>query len=67
LIELILLREEEKQLEEIRILVDEIDVNPKEIGIREKAEEYLITKIRKITSRITASKSRGSRRQINLL
>jgi hypothetical protein len=39
LIELILLREEEKQLEEIRILVDEIDVNPKEIGIREKAED----------------------------
>jgi flagellar protein FlaI len=49
LIEPTLLKEEEKQLKEIKdILVEEIDVNLKEIGTREKAEEYLKTKIREI-------------------
>ena len=49
LIEPTLLKEEEKQLEEIKgILVEEIDVNLKEIGTREKAEEYLKTKILEI-------------------
>ncbi len=49
LIEPTLLKEEEKQLKEIKdILVEEIDVNLKEIGTREKAEEYLTTKIREI-------------------
>jgi flagellar protein FlaI len=49
LIEPTLLRDEEKQLKEIKdILVEEIDVNLKEIGTREKAEEYLIKKIRDI-------------------
>jgi flagellar protein FlaI len=44
-----LLKEEEKQLKEIKdILVEEIDVNLKEIGTREKAEEYLKTKIHEI-------------------
>ncbi|MBN1784429.1 MAG: type II/IV secretion system ATPase subunit [Candidatus Bathyarchaeota archaeon] len=46
LIEPTLLKEEEKQLKEIKdILVEEIDVNLKEIGTREKAEEYLKKKI----------------------
>ena len=49
LIEPTLLQEEENQLEEIKaILVEEIDVNLKEIGTRDKAEEYLKTKIREI-------------------
>ncbi len=49
LIEPTLLKEEEDQLEEIKdILVEEIDVNLKEIGTRDKAEEYLKTKIREI-------------------
>jgi flagellar protein FlaI len=49
LIEPTLLKEEEKQLKEIKdILVEEIDVNLKEIGTRDKAEEYLKTKIREI-------------------
>ncbi len=49
LIEPTLLKEEEKQLKEIKdILVEEIDVNLKEIGTREKAEEYLKKKIREI-------------------
>ncbi|HSQ53246.1 MAG TPA: type II/IV secretion system ATPase subunit, partial [Acidobacteriota bacterium] len=42
-------KEEEKQLKEIKdILVEEIDVNLKEIGTREKAEEYLKKKISEI-------------------
>jgi flagellar protein FlaI len=49
LIEPTLLKEEENQLKEIKaILVEEIDVNLKEIGTRNKAEEYLKTKIREI-------------------
>ena len=49
LIEPTLLEEEEHQLKEIKdILIEEIDVNLKEIGTREKAEEYLKTKIREI-------------------
>ncbi|UCC58784.1 MAG: type II/IV secretion system ATPase subunit [Candidatus Bathyarchaeum sp.] len=49
LIEPTLLEEEENQLREIKdILVEEIDVNLKEIGTRDKAEEYLKTKIREI-------------------
>ena len=49
LIEPTLLKEEEKQLKEIKdILVEEIDVNLKEIGTRDKAEEYLKAKIREI-------------------
>ena len=49
LIEPTLLKEEEKQLKEIKdILVEEIDVNLKEIGTREKAEEYLKKKISEI-------------------
>ena len=49
LIEPTLLQEEEEQLKEIKaILVEEIDVNLKEIGTREKAEQYLKTKIREI-------------------
>ncbi len=49
LIEPTLLKEEEKQLKEIKdILVEEIDVNLKEIGTRKKAEEYLKKKIREI-------------------
>ena len=49
LIEPTLLKEEERQLDEIkRILVEEIDVNLNEIGTREKAEEYLKTKIHEI-------------------
>ena len=49
LIEPTLLKEEEKQLKEIKdILVEEIDVNLKEIGTREKAEEYLKKKIHEI-------------------
>jgi flagellar protein FlaI len=48
-IEPTLLKEEENQLKEIKdILVEEIDVNLKEIGTRDKAEEYLKTKIREI-------------------
>jgi len=49
LIEPTLLKEEEKQLKEIKdILVEEIDVNLKEIGTRDKAEDYLKAKIREI-------------------
>lgn len=49
LIEPTLLKEEKNQLKEIKaILVEEIDVNLKEIGTRNKAEEYLKTKIREI-------------------
>jgi flagellar protein FlaI len=49
LIEPTLLKDEEDQLKEIKdILVEEIDVNLKEIGTRDKAEEYLKTKIREI-------------------
>jgi flagellar protein FlaI len=49
LIEPTLLKEEEKQLKEIKdILVEEIDVNLKEIATREKAEKYLKKKIREI-------------------
>jgi len=49
LIEPTLLKEEEKQLKEIKdILVEEIDVNLKEIGTREKSEEYLKKKILEI-------------------
>jgi flagellar protein FlaI len=45
-IEPTLLKEEEKQLKEIKdILVEEIDVNLKEIGTRNKAEEYLKAKV----------------------
>jgi flagellar protein FlaI len=48
-IEPTLLKEEEKQLKEIKdILVEEIDVNLKEIGTRNKAEEYLKAKVREI-------------------
>ncbi len=48
-IEPTLLKEEELQLKEIKeILVEEIDVNLKEIGTREKAENYLKTKIHEI-------------------
>ena len=43
------LEEEEKKLKEIKaILVEEIDVNLKEIGTREKAETYLKTKIHEL-------------------
>ncbi len=46
-IEPTLLKEEEKHLKEIRtILIDEIDVNLKDIGTKEKAEEYLKSKVR---------------------
>jgi flagellar protein FlaI len=49
LIEPTLLKEEEKQLKEIKdILIEETDVNLKEIGTRDKAEEYLTSKIREI-------------------
>lgn len=49
LVEPTLLKEEEKQLKEIKhILVEEIDVNLKEIETRNKAENYLKTKIREI-------------------
>jgi len=49
LIEPTLLEEEEAQLKEIKaILVEEIDVNLKEIETRDKAEEYLKTKIHEI-------------------
>ena len=49
LIEPTLLDEEEEQLKEIKtILVEEIDVNLKEIGTRQKAEEYLKAKIHEI-------------------
>jgi flagellar protein FlaI len=48
-IEPTLFKEEEKQLKEIKnILIEEIDVNLKEIGTRHKAENYLKTKIREI-------------------
>ncbi|MDH5419839.1 MAG: hypothetical protein OEX06_05860, partial [Candidatus Bathyarchaeota archaeon] len=41
-IEPTLLKEEEDQLKEIKaILIEEIDVNLKEIGTRDKAEKYL--------------------------
>jgi len=44
-----LLKEEENQLKEIKaILIEEIDVNLKEIETREKAEEYLKSKVREI-------------------
>ena len=49
LIEPTLLQEDEEQLKEIKaILVEEIDVNLKEIGTREKAEKYLKAKIHEI-------------------
>ncbi|PVX24007.1 MAG: type IV secretory pathway protein [Candidatus Bathyarchaeum sp.] len=49
LIEPTLLNEEEGQLKEVKtILVEEIDVNLKEIGTREKAEEYLKKKIHEV-------------------
>jgi flagellar protein FlaI len=49
LIEPTLLHEEEEQLKEIKaILVEEINVNLKEIETREKAEQYLKAKIREI-------------------
>jgi flagellar protein FlaI len=49
LIEPTLLKEEKNQLKEIKdILVEEIDVNLKEIGTRDKAEEYLKAKIHEI-------------------
>lgn len=49
LVEPTLLKEEKEQLKEIKsILVEEIDVNLKEIGTREKAEKYLKTKINEI-------------------
>lgn len=49
LIEPTLLKEEEKQLKEIKdILVEEIDVSLKEIGTREKSEAYLKKKISEI-------------------
>jgi flagellar protein FlaI len=45
-IEPTLLKEEEDRLKEIKaILIEEIDVNLKEIGTRDKAEEYLKKKI----------------------
>jgi len=48
-IEPTLLTEEEDQLKEIKaILIEEIDVNLKEIGTRDKAEDYLKNKIREI-------------------
>jgi len=48
-IEPTLLKEEEDQLKEIKaILIEEIDVNLKEIGTRDKAEVYLKNKIREI-------------------
>ncbi|MCW4035289.1 MAG: type II/IV secretion system ATPase subunit [Candidatus Bathyarchaeota archaeon] len=48
-IEPTLLDEEEQQLKEIKgILVEEIDVNLKEIGTRKQAEEYLKSKILEI-------------------
>jgi len=48
-IEPTLLEKEEDQLKEIKaILIEEIDVNLKEIGTRDKAEEYLKNKIREI-------------------
>ena len=41
--------EEESQLREIKaILIEEIDVNLKDIGTREKAEEYLKSKVQEI-------------------
>ena len=49
LIEPTLLKEEEKQLKELKgLLVEEVDINLKEIGTRKKAEEYLKTKIQEI-------------------
>ena len=49
LIEPTLLEEEENQLKEIKkLLVEEIDVNLKEIGTPEQAEEYLKTKIHEV-------------------
>ena len=49
LVEPTLLDIEKKQLNEIKkILIEEIDVNLKEIGTRKKAEEYLKTKINEI-------------------
>jgi flagellar protein FlaI len=48
-IEPTLLEEEKKQLEEVkRLLIEELDVNLKEIETREKAKEYLKTKFLKI-------------------
>ena len=46
LIEPTLLEDDENRLKEIKeILIEEIDVNRKEIGTREKAEKYLKTKV----------------------
>lgn len=48
-IEPTLLREEEKHLKEIKaMLIEEIDVNLKDIGTKEKAEEYLKSKVREV-------------------
>ena len=48
-IEPTLLKEEEDQLKEIKsLLIEEIDVSFKDIGTREKAEEYLKSKVREI-------------------
>jgi len=48
-IEPTLRQEEENQLREIKaILIEEIDVNLKDIGTREKAEEYLKSKVQEI-------------------
>ncbi|MFQ5999832.1 MAG: type II/IV secretion system ATPase subunit [Candidatus Bathyarchaeia archaeon] len=48
-IEPTLLKGEEDQLKEIKaILIEEIDVNLKDVGTREKAEEYLKSKVREI-------------------
>ncbi len=49
-IEPTLLKQEETQLKEIkRLLIEEIDVNLKDIETREKAREYLEQKVREIT------------------
>jgi flagellar protein FlaI len=48
-IEPTLLKEEENQLKEIKaLLIEEIDVNLKDIGTKEKAEEYLKSKVKEI-------------------
>ena len=48
-IEPTLLKEEEDQLKEIKsLLIEEIDVNLKDVETREKAEEYLERKVREI-------------------
>jgi len=48
-IEPTLLKQEEAQLKEIKtLLIEEVDVSPKEFKNREKAEEYLKNKVREI-------------------